>query len=53
MKESPHDLAVRLCKNNISLEKVTSSAGKDFKLLNIPYYLAGSLKETIEGNTLQ
>ena len=49
MDESKTDLAVRLCQNMMNVEKITTPAGKNIRLFNIPYYLAGQVKK-ITGN---
>ncbi len=47
MDESKTDLAVRLCQNMMNVEKITTPAGKNIRLLNIPYYLAGQVGKII------
>ncbi len=47
MDESKNDLAVRLCANKLNLETVTTPSGKTFRLLNLPYYLAGYLEKFV------
>lgn len=47
MDESKTDLAVRLCQNMMNVETVTTPSGRNFKLLNVPYYLAGQLHNII------
>jgi predicted AAA+ superfamily ATPase len=47
MDESKNDFAVRLCGNIMNVEKITTPAGKNIRLLNIPYYLAGQLQNII------
>jgi predicted AAA+ superfamily ATPase len=41
--ESPHQWAVRLYSGKISVEDAVTLNGKKFKLINLPYYLAGRL----------
>jgi len=48
MDESKNDLAIRLCGNTKNLESVTSPSGKKFRLLNLPYYMAGTISEIAE-----
>ena len=43
MEESDCDLAIRLYAGTFSVDKITTSKGKEYRLLNIPYYLAGKL----------
>jgi predicted AAA+ superfamily ATPase len=45
---SPHTFGVRLLSNKNLLEKVRTPAGKDFTLLNLPYYLASRLPGYID-----
>ncbi|MBV6512207.1 MAG: ATP-binding protein [Ignavibacteriales bacterium] len=44
MEEAPHDLAVRFYSGEFSDTKVTTPAGKSFRLLNLPLFLAGELR---------
>ena len=48
MDESSNDFAIRLCSNVMNIEDVTTPNGKQFRLLNLPYYLAGFLDEIID-----
>lgn len=41
------DLAVRLYAGRIDLQAARTASGKEFRLLNLPYYLAGRLDEHI------
>lgn len=43
MEKSPGDLAVRFWNNPFSVDEITTPKGKRFRLLNVPYYYAGSL----------
>lgn len=43
MEKSPGDLAVRFWSNPFSVDEITTPKGKRFRLLNVPYYYAGSL----------
>lgn len=45
---SPHPYAVRLYSGSVSLEKTRTPAGKDYTLLNLPYYLAGRLEPYLD-----
>ncbi len=40
---SPHNIAIRLYSGIFSKEQNTTIAGKEFKLLNIPYYQAAKI----------
>lgn len=43
MEKSPGDLAVRFWGNPFSIDEITTPKGKQFRLLNVPYYYAGAL----------
>lgn len=40
MERTNHSFAIRLLSNTLSVEKVTTTSGKPYTLLNLPYYLA-------------
>ena len=48
IKRCPHSLAVRLYSGPIEINRLETHEGKPFTLLNLPYFLAGQLKEYIE-----
>jgi hypothetical protein len=44
MVDAPHDLAIRVWSNRMSVDEVKEPGnGKRFRLLNIPYYYVGVL----------
>ena len=40
MDEAPHDMAIRFYAGKLQFTKTSTSAGKPYHLLNLPYYLA-------------
>ena len=48
MEESDSNLAIRLYAGAFSTDDITTLNGKKYKLLNIPYYLAGKLGEYVK-----
>lgn len=46
---SSHPYAVRLYAEKLSIQQVQTIRGKKFYLLNLPYFLAGKIKEHLEG----
>ncbi len=55
MDEAPHDMALRFYAGKLQLTQVSTPAGKSYRLLSLPYYLASQTKEYIawlknEGN---
>jgi predicted AAA+ superfamily ATPase len=40
-----HDVAVRLYGGVLKVDRVTTLQGKEYRLLNMPYYLAGKIEE--------
>jgi predicted AAA+ superfamily ATPase len=49
MDEAPHNIAVRVWSQPFSIDEVTTPNGKKFKLLNLPFYYVGRLKEILKG----
>ena len=45
---TPHNLAVRIYAGKIKIEKTKTIAGKEFYLLNLPYYLISKIEEYLE-----
>jgi len=48
MDMAPHEIAVRLYSGKLSLTTANTLEGKEFKLLNLPYYLAGKINDYLE-----
>lgn len=48
MDQVEHDWAVRLYAGPLKVETVQTVAGKDYQLLNLPYFLAGQLEAYLE-----
>ncbi|MEA3447709.1 MAG: AAA family ATPase [Bacteroidota bacterium] len=44
---SPHPYAIRLYAGEFNIEKAKTPSGKDYMLMNLPYYLAGKLPEYV------
>ena len=44
----PHDFAVRLYAGEFTVEEAKTIEGKQFRLLNLPYFMAGKLGDYIE-----
>jgi len=47
MDEAPHNIAVRVWSQPFSIDEVTTREGKIFKLINLPFYYIGRLKEIL------
>lgn len=48
MSDAPHDLAIRVWSNRMSIDEVKEpTSGKIFRLINIPYYYVGVLDKVI------
>jgi predicted AAA+ superfamily ATPase len=45
---APHPFAVRLYAGPINESKIKTSSGKEFKLLDLPYFLAGKIGDYIQ-----
>lgn len=48
INNSPYRYAVRLYAGEYSITKAVTTEGKDYKLLNLPYFLAGKIYEYID-----
>ena len=48
MDAAPHNLAVRLYSGNVKVDRVTSLTGKEYLLLNLPYYLAANIERYLD-----
>ena len=47
---APHDWAVRFYSGKMSVEDGRTIAGKNYKLITLPYYLAGQLDRILKDN---
>jgi predicted AAA+ superfamily ATPase len=45
MDETPHNIAVRVWSQPFSIDEVITYQGKNFKLINLPFYYVGRLEE--------
>jgi hypothetical protein len=43
MNETNHDIAIRVWSGNYHIDKVTTIYGKEFRLINLPFYLISAL----------
>ncbi len=48
MKNAPHDIAVRVWPEPFSIDNVTTPNGKEFRLINLPFYYVGILGRVLE-----
>ncbi len=48
MEKAPHDVAVRFWGSPLSVDKVVTAKGKEFRLINLPYYYAGHINEALQ-----
>jgi len=48
MDETPHNYAVRVWSNPLSVDSVTTPKGKLFSLINLPFYYVGVLDRVLE-----
>jgi hypothetical protein len=48
MEEAPHDIAVRVWSQPLSVNVVKTPKGKEFKLINVPFYYVCLLDKVIE-----
>jgi len=48
MEEAPHTLAIRFYSGELSITEAKTPSGKEYKLLNLPYYLGTQLEKYLE-----
>ncbi len=48
VERADHPYAVRLYSNKLNIQKSATPGGKEYLLLNLPYYLAGKLPQYLE-----
>lgn len=48
MDAAPHDIAVRLYSGKLKIDKVTTTNGKVYSLLNLPYYLSPYIEKYLD-----
>jgi hypothetical protein len=48
MNECPHNWAVRVWSQPLSVDEVTTHEGKTFKLINLPFYYVGVLEKVLD-----
>ena len=47
MEEAPHDIAIRVWSEPFSIDEVETKNGKQFKLINLPFYYIGILEKIL------
>jgi len=48
MNDTNHDIAVRIWSGNYSIDKLKTISGKEFRLVNLPFYMISALPEIID-----
>ena len=48
MEHAPHNIAIRVWSQQLSLDIVKTPQGKEFKLINLPFYYIGVLEKVLE-----
>ena len=48
MNEAPHNIAVRVWSQPFSMDEVKTREGKNFKLINLPFYYVGRIEEILK-----
>jgi hypothetical protein len=48
MNECPHNYAVRIWSQPLSVDEVTTHEGKMFRLINLPFYYVGILEKVLD-----
>lgn len=47
MEKAPHDIAIRVWSNPLRIDHLQMDSGKKFRLISIPFYLAGQITKVI------
>ena len=47
MDQAPHDFAIRFWSKPFKIDHVTTLSGKPFRLINLPFYLAGQIEKIV------
>ncbi len=47
MNDTNHDIAIRIWSGNYNIDKVTTVNGKEFRLINLPYYMISALPQIL------
>ena len=50
MDNSDADIAIRIWSKPYSVDKVQTTKGKEYSLVNLPFYLIGNLYKILEEN---
>lgn len=48
MEQAPHNIAIRVWSHPLSVDIVNTPQGKEFKLINLPFYYIGVLENVLE-----
>ena len=51
MEQAPHNIAIRVWSQPLSIDIVNTPQGKEFKLINLPFYYIGLLEKVLEKYT--
>ena len=51
MDEAPHNIAIRVWSQPFSVDEITTQSGKNFKLINLPFYYIGALEKVLNHTT--
>jgi predicted AAA+ superfamily ATPase len=52
MEQANHSTAIRIWSNPLSVDKVKTATGKEFTLINIPFYYTSFIKKIVEEYTI-
>jgi len=48
MEEVPHNIAVRVWSQPLSIDEIETQSGKKLKLINLPFYYVGVLEKILK-----
>ncbi|MBL7113528.1 MAG: ATP-binding protein [Bacteroidales bacterium] len=48
MEKAPHDIAIRVWSQPLKIDDLQTDSGKKFRLISIPFYLAGQITKVID-----
>ena len=52
MEKAPHDIAIRVWSQPLKIDNLKTKTGKKFRLISIPFYLAGKIAKVIESQNM-
>jgi hypothetical protein len=48
MNLAPHEMAIRVYSGKLKIEQTKTNAGKQFRLINLPFYLTEQIEKVLK-----